>query len=272
MRFGTSLGLLAILGTGGIARAGAALDASLAPAKSDPATPAPPAPTGTPAEVADKVEYGIDIRLRSVWLPGSLVGLFVDRAAGGGQNYGYGVDFVRRRGNVELQLGFEYEHLELKEGVYINSGDHVPTDTADYILGPDHAPEKFGWFTAEFTFMNHAALSKNVSFRYGGGAGIGILTGGIYRYDVVCAGGATNASPEPGCVPGAYGGQAAGTADDKSGAPESSPVKYDLHTPVFVVVNAIIGFQFRPTPKAVINIEGGIRTLPFIGMSAGYFF
>ena len=30
--------------------------------------------------------------------------------------------------------------------------------------------------------------------------------------------------------------------------------------------------QIKPTPKAVINIEAGIRTLPFFGFSAGYFF
>jgi len=38
------------------------------------------------------------------------------------------------------------------------------------------------------------------------------------------------------------------------------------------VVNAIIGFQIKPTEKAVINIEGGIRTFPFFGFSGGYFF
>lgn len=264
MRFVTSLGLIAMM---------SASTSVLA----DSASSTTPAPTG--AEVPgsegptpEKLEYGIDVRLRSVWMPGGLVGLFVDRAAGGAQNWGYGVDLVRRRGNLELQLGFEYEHIQLKEGVYINSGDTVPADTADYILSPDHAPEKFGWFTIEFTFLNHAPINKYVAIRYGGGAGLGILNGGVYRYDTQCAAGATNSNPEPGCIPMMYGGTATGTIDDKTGAPETSPKKYDLGTPVFVVVNAIVGVQIRPTPKAVINIEGGIRTLPFIGVSAGYFF
>jgi hypothetical protein len=47
-------------------------------------------------------------------------------------------------------------------------------------------------------------------------------------------------------------------------------VKYDL-PPVFPVINGIIGFQFHPMDKMVINLEGGIRTLPFIGLSVGYF-
>jgi hypothetical protein len=78
--------------------------------------------------------------------------------------------------------------------------------------------------------------------------------------------------PGAGCTPGDVGLPGTGrTSDDKSGAPESSPQKYNL-PPVFPVVNAIVGFQFRPSPKAVINLEGGIRTIPFIGLSAGYLF
>lgn len=267
MRF-ASLGLIsiAIAATSGTARAqGAALDSTPA------ATPAPAttATTAEPPPDPDKPEYGVDLRLRQVYLPSSLIGLFVARAAGGASNTGFGVDFVRRRGNLELQLGMEYEHINLQEGVYINSGDNVQNgDTVDYILSPDHAGTNFGWFTLEFTFMNHAPINKYVSFRYGGGAGIGFLTGAVKRYDTACAAGATNDNPTPQCVPQQFGG--GGTiSPDKPG--EMEPAAYDL-PPVFPVVNAIIGLQIKPTPKAVINIEGGIRTLPFIGMSAGYFF
>jgi hypothetical protein len=190
-----------------------------------------------------------------------MIELFVDRAAGGASNTGIGVDLVRRRGNLELQLGFEFEHVQPGEGVYINSGENVAAgDQADYILGPDAAGKSNGWFTIEFTFLNHAPITKNVAIRYGGGAGLGFLTGGLQKYDVSCVG-ATNENPEPGCVPSSIGG--AGSA--------GPPNDYDL-PPVFPVVNAIIGVQIRPTPKATINIETGIRTIPFIGLSGGYFF
>ena len=239
----------------------------------DSATPAPPTatPTAEPLPDPDKPEYGIDLRLRQVYLPAGLIGLFVTRAAGGASNTGVGVDFVRRRGNLELQLGMEYEHINIQEGVYINSGDNVANgDTVDYILSPAHAGTNFGWFTLEFTFMNHAPINKYVSFRYGGGAGIGILTGAVKRYDTACAAGATNSNVTPQCVPQTLGGE--GTVSPDSGLTAAQePAAYNL-PPVFPVVNAIIGFQIKPTPKAVINIEGGIRTLPFVGVSAGYFF
>ncbi|MGE5185354.1 MAG: hypothetical protein ACM31C_24995 [Acidobacteriota bacterium] len=260
----------------GTAHAGAALDDNTK-STPPPATTSTVDPNAAPTSletVGDKVEYGADLRIRQVFLPSGLIGLFVNRAAGGASNTGLGVDLVRRRGNLELQLGFEFEHINLQEGVYINSGDNVPTDTADYILSPEKAASNFGWFTIEFTFMNQAPINKYLAFRYGGGAGLGILTGSVKRYDVQCTPGSTNSNPEPGCVPmgvtspSGQVGQGV-VSPDHPGDPEPNP--YGL-PPVFPVVNAIIGLQIKPTPKSVINIEGGIRTLPFIGISAGYFY
>ncbi|MDX2088543.1 MAG: hypothetical protein SFX73_11875 [Kofleriaceae bacterium] len=235
-------------------------DGEAAAPSSAPSQPAASAPA-TP-EDPNAPQYGIAIRLRNARVPKGLLELFVERAADGASNFGYGVELIRRKGNVELQLGFEYEKLTVGEGVWIERGTNVAVDQADYVLDPEHAPnnEALGWFTIEFTFMNHAPINKNIAFRYGGGAGLGILTGGLYRYDVTCNG-ATNNNPEPGCVPTARGGTGTG----------SGPVKYDL-PPVFPVVNGIIGLQIKPIDKMVINLETGIRTVPFFGTSIGYFF
>lgn len=247
--------------------AGPALDDGSSPTSAtDPATAA-----GTPGAPTEEtpVEYGIGVRLRSVHVPQSILELFVDRAAGGASNVGIGVDLVRRRGTVELQLGLEYEHLQVGEGIWINKGDNVGAgDEADYVLSPDHARdnEQLGWFTIEFTFLNHAVINKYLAVRYGGGAGLGIITGSLQHYNVICVG-ATNNSPDPGCKPTKFNGN----GQDSDGQMFNSPVKYDL-PPVFPVINGIIGLQIKPTDKAVINIETGIRTVPFFGISGGYFF
>ena len=254
----------------------AAASAWAGPALDDGAHPSTsstdPASAATPGGVEDpnnQVIYGIGLRLRSVHVPKALIELFVDRAAGGASNTGFGADFVRRRGNVELQLGFEFEHLTVGEGVWINKGDNVAAgDEADYVVSPDHAPggSKLGWFTIEFTFLNHAVINKYVSVRYGGGAGLGILTGDLYHYNVICNG-ATNNNPAPGCVPTKFNG----TGTDSDGQNFNTAVKYSL-PPVFPVINGILGVQIKPVDKVVINIEGGIRTLPFFGVEVGYFF
>jgi len=258
MRIGTSLTLLVLMS--GTAMAQAALDDAGKPTP----TVDPSAPPGSTETAEKPVEYGVDLRLRQVFVPKGLLELFVEQSAGGASNTGFGVDLIRRRGNLELQLGFEFEHLKVKDGVWISSGDNVAAgDEADYLINPDG--DQLGWFTIEFTFLNHAEINDKVAIRYGGGAGLGILTGDLQKYDVACQG-ATNDTPEPGCVPQALGGN--GVDGGKvAGAPES----YDL-PPVFPVVNAIIGVQIRPVKKAVINIETGIRTIPFVGMSVGYFF
>ncbi len=262
IRLGTLCITLALASTTASAQ-GPALDATEpSGSATDPAMTDPTAAATAPTD--GDVQYGVSLRLRNVRVPKSIIELFVEESAGGASNFGYGIELTRRRGNVELQLGLEYENVTVGEGTWINKDEPVPAFEADWVLDPENAPngEKLGWFTIEFTFLNHAPINKNISFRYGGGAGLGIITGNLYRRDVICAPSATNASPDPGCRPQDDGGQALSA---------SAPQKYNL-PPVFPVVNAIIGFQIKPVDKMVINIEGGIRTLPFFGTSIGYFF
>lgn len=255
--------------------AGPALDDQGQP-KIDPNTGAVLTDDQAAADEEAPVEYGVGLRLRNVRIPQGMFELFTERAGstgGGLSNVGVGAEFIRRRGNVELQLGFEYESLTVPKGVWIESGKNVPTNEADYILDEDQANTSLSWFTIEFTFINHAVINKYVSFRYGGGAGIGIFSGDLKRVDVQCAGTATNANPEPGCIPNigpaSVGTNGQGTVSE--GPPDGSGQRYDL-PPVFPVVNAIVGVQFTPIEKLHINLEGGIRTMPFFGTSVSYFF
>jgi hypothetical protein len=91
------------------------------------------------------------------------------------------------------------------------------------------------------------------------------VTGELDHNNIICAAGATNANPEPGCRPTRFNG----TGQYSEGT--ETQVKYSL-PPVFPVVNAILGLEIKPTEKMTINIEGGIRTLPFFGVSSSYFF
>jgi hypothetical protein len=211
------------------------------------------------------VEYGVGVRVRSVWVPKSVLELFIERAAGGAQNYGLGVDLTRRRGTTELQLGFEYERVNVGQGVWINKGDNVAAgDEVDYVLGPKASGHQLGWFTIEFTFLNHAEISKMFAVRYGGGIGVGIVVGELDHNNIICVN-ATNAMPEPGCVPPRFSGQGMYSEGTET------QVAYGL-PPVFPVVNAILGLEIRPTDHMTINLEGGIRTLPFVGVSSSVFF
>lgn len=233
------------------------------------ASPTTGDPTTATAAGEKPVEYGVGIRLRNVRLPKGEIELFVERAGDtGSSTLGLGVDFIRRRGNVELQLGFEFERINPGGGVWIESGKNVASgDVADFVLPAEDQPERLGWFTLEFTFLNHAPINKYLSVRYGGGAGLGIVLGKLQHYNMICAPGATNDNPEPGCAPNDP--RFNGTGQFEEGT--ETLVAYNL-PPVFPVVNAILGLQIKPMEKMTINIEGGLRTFLFFGMSAAYFF
>jgi hypothetical protein len=56
---------------------------------------------------------------------------------------------------------------------------------------------------------------------------------------------------------------------DPKGQYMNTPV--DL-PPVFPVVNAVLGFQIRPSKSMEVNIEGGLHSFPFFGISGVYLF
>src|SRR5262245_48616734 len=120
MRFVTSLTLLALMTS--MAWGQAALDDAGRPVRTTDPSVAPDTPPDTSGP---PVEWGADIRLRRVFVPKGLLELFLERSGGGASNTGIGVDLVRRRGNLELQLGLEFEHVEPGEGVWIATGDNV---------------------------------------------------------------------------------------------------------------------------------------------------
>jgi len=221
------------------------------PTTSDSDSDAQPSLTPGVVETKDEARFGVGIGVRSVHIPKFLLELFVEKAATSVSGVGSRLGGYRRKGNFELQGAIEYEGLDGSDGIWVDKGKTLTNDDPDFV----HF-NGLGWVTFEVTFINHTPLSKYVALRYGGGAGIGILTGKVERTDYHCT-----AEDENTCS------QAPG-AEHVIGTP-SGP--YDL-PPVFPVINAIIGVQIRPVENVIINVEGGIRTMLFFGATAGYYF
>ncbi|HUQ03049.1 MAG TPA: hypothetical protein VM261_11190 [Kofleriaceae bacterium] len=232
----TSTALIALT-TGTAAAQGAALDDD---------TSGDAVPEASTLE-APKTNVGVGIRLRNVRIPKGMLEWFVEEVPGGVSNFGIGAELSRRKGEFEVQFGLEYEKLTVTPGIWIEKDKPLPGATAD-----DVRDDGFGWVTAELSFMYHTPIVPQLAVRYGGGAGLGILMGSVRRTDQICGTSSTDS-----CV------------DDPTGENQDSP--YDT-PPVMLVVNAIIGLQVRPTNEIFINIETGVRTVPFFGMTAGYYF
>jgi hypothetical protein len=197
-------------------------------------------------------EYGVGLRLRGVFEPAFMMNLFVEEQTSGGMFHpGFGLELNRRKGDFELVLGFEYENLSPSDGYWLEKGDDgtSPGQTPDFVEFDD-----LKWFTTDLTFMFHSPINEKVAFRYGAGFGLGIVLGDALQTDTNC----TGTDFENDC-----------TLDTGAGAQVKDPADIP---PVFPVVNLILGAQFRPSRAVSINIETGLRTLFFFGISGTYYF
>lgn len=197
-------------------------------------------------------EYGVGLRLRGVFEPAFMMNLFVEEQTSGGLfKPGFGLELNRRKGDFELVLGFEYESLSPSDGYWLEKGDDgtSPGQTPDFV---DF--DGLSWFTTDLTFMFHSPMSEKVAFRYGAGFGLGIVFGDALQTDTNC----TGTDFENDC-----------TLDTGGGAQVNDPADIP---PVFPVVNLILGAQFRPSRQVSINVETGLRTLFFFGISGTYYF
>jgi hypothetical protein len=194
-----------------------------------------------------KTELGVGLRLRNVRIPNALLELFVEQAAGGGSNFGFGLEFVRHKANFEIAVGIEYESLAVGEGVWVDKGEMIPQDDADRVEF-----DGFGWVTVDAAFIWHTKVHEKVALRYGAGIGLGLIRGEVLRTDVVC----TTSDPS--------------SCNNQPGGMVREPE--DAIPPVFPVINLLAGAQIRPVEKIAINIEAGIRTIPYVGTTIVYFF
>jgi opacity protein-like surface antigen len=202
---------------------------------------------------ADRIvpEYGVGLRLRGVFVPKGLLELFVEEASSGVFHPGFGLELNRRKGDFELVLGLEYEKVSPKDGYWLEKGDdpEVPGQAPDLVEF-----EGLSWFTVDLTFAFRSDINEQLSFRYGAGFGLGLVFGEAYQTDSVC----TGRNIQEDCTPITGGG---GQIRDPAGIP-----------PVFPVVNLLAGLQYRPTEKMTVNLEAGMRTLFFFGLSSSYYF
>lgn len=209
----------------------------------------PPSPTPSLTD-EDKAQLGVQIRLRRVHIPKGLIELFVDTAPAGAAHTGIGADFVRRKGSFEFNVGFEWESLSIEDGVWIDKGDTIPADEADFLEF-----DGFGWVTFDASFVWSTPVHEKVRIRYGAGVGLGIVLGEILRTDYACT-----SSDVDSC-----------TLRTNPPAENNKEPEDDI-PPVFPVINVLAGVQIRPVPNMAINLEAGLRTAPYFGTTIGYFF
>jgi hypothetical protein len=226
------------------------------------ATP-PEGEGGTLVKQSNKRKWGVGARLRYVFVPQAMLNLFLEHSTSM-NSVGFGAEVVGRKGESDIVFGIEYDGASPENGLYQDKGDDPGLCTSDAGKCPDYTRfDGLGMIGLDASFIWHANLSSKVQLRYGGGLGIGIVTGAIYQTKMRCQPGTTVSDLDD---PNACG-------DPTVGANQVEPEKKsDDVPPVVPIINALIGARFLISDNLAVNVETGFRDLFYLGMGADWIF
>jgi hypothetical protein len=211
---------------------------------------------GTPIVVAPaaKRQWGVGARLRYIFLPRSVVELFVDKGTGM-NSVGVGGELVTRKGNFDIVFGLQYDSLAANNGLYQDKGDDPGQCTAD----PDKCPdlrefENFGMISVDASFIWHTDITEKIQLRYGAGIGLGIMTGKMYLTETRCPPGTTLED-----------------LDSVSSCPTSGAREEEEDVPpVLPIINLLVGARFMLADNISFNVETGFRDVFYLGAGFAY--
>ena len=197
----------------------------------------------TPAPSDDELtQWGLGVKVRRSFAPVGLQKLFVDDTPGKTHDDGAGFDFARRVRQLELVIGFGYDHLDGLDGYYLEKGgDPLMPGKVNFV----HF-DQLRWYTAEFTVVDHVRLHKFLEFRYGAGLGIGLVQGQVRETSALCVG----PDLQQDCV------------NDPAGMKQNQPANIP---PVLPVINVLVGLQLEPFRWLHIHVDAGLHTAPYVG-------
>jgi hypothetical protein len=217
-------------------------------------TPPEPAPAAaaTPAPTPE-ITWAVGSRLRGIFVPAWFLGAFMNHAQGL-SSLSWGLDFTRRKGNLDLVFGLDI-------GWYGAIGNANWTGTGGF--ADDTYWTEFNSFMFTSLDMNliwHYDFNDWIALRYGGGIGIGFLSGDMYRQLSGPACTSANVDSNLGqCGPGFAGGPARFAEDLGSYR-------------VLPVVAVLLGVRFKLHRHAVVTVDAGFHDAFFFGAGGQYVF
>ncbi len=255
-----AVGLVGVPVTEGSARADGATSA---PSVSDAPAPQHALTDEEEAEAAaaDKVDLGIGARVRFMTIPQGEFELFFVGHAMPLTAVGYSGQFIRRKGNLDIEKAVEYEKLVPQSGWWLDNGNN-PGLAGE---SPDYRTFDISAVGVSATFVWHAQLSKIFQFRYGVGFGALAGFGSMKKTPVVghtCDTATTTADLN--------------TSDTTAGGHcvlDTSMTSDQSYPPVLPLVNLVTGIRVKVADQLSFDVEIGVEDfLLFTGIGFGYFF
>ncbi len=203
--------------------------------------------TGTVQAAAQEhpVRYGFGLRFRGLFVPQSAFERFAEVVPSGMSQPELGFELIRRRGNFETAYGIAWAALSVDDGIWLDDLDHNPS-LVEF--------DGFSWIALDVSAVWKHPFSPTWGLRYGMGIGLGIIRGDILETDYLCP---SNSFALQDCMQ----------------APDAADVRRPIDLPPVVpLMTALVGIQYTPSQYVAFNLEGGLQTTFFVGMSAAVFF
>ena len=283
VRFLSALSLSAMLlvGTRTVSAQTAAPPAAppVVPAAAEPAAAPAPAPASAPpapiddstgsnsggvpmvdASVQDAAaaRYGLGVRARWTSVPKWMLGLFLNQSVPL-SSYTIGAEGFRRTGNFDFVLGLAWQSLSPPDGNWLGKGNPSSTDT-DYVQF-----KGLGAVSVDAAFILHSEFNEYVGMHYGGGVGLGIITGRMLRTSNGSGGCVGNAGSVEDCHPvvcptgPCTEGQLLATEGGQDSAGTPSRFEEKRVPSIYPIVNVITGLDVRvpSIPDMAFKIDVG---------------
>jgi hypothetical protein len=199
-----------------------------------------------------------------------LFGAFLDQSVPL-TSYTVGLEGFRRTGNFDFVLGLAWQSLSPSDGNWLGKGN-LPSIDSDYVQF-----KGLGAVSLDVGFVLHTALTRVVGVHYGGGLGLGILTGKVLRTSDGSAGCRTNPGSVVDCHPVACAtgpcteAQLAATENPLGSDTATTPSRFKQDLPaVYPIVNLLTGLDFRipRAPRLDLKVDLGYF-FPYFFLGAG---
>lgn len=227
------------------------------------------APIQSPGSSA---RYGIGVRTRWATVPRWLLGLFLDESVPL-SSYTVGLEGFRRTGNFDVVLGVAWQSLSPSDGNWLGKGNPPATQT-NFVQFED-----LGAVSVDVALLRHVAFTRRVGMHYGGGVGLGIVTGKVLRTSAGSAGCAGQPGSTTDCHPVVCAtgpcteAELKATEGGTDGPSSPSRFREDHVPPVYPLVNLVTGLDFSFDARRDLSFKldlGYFFPYLFVGAGVGY--
>lgn len=244
----------------------------------EPTAPKVGEPASATPVVTKPVEhkFGVGLHIRAMFIHPWLLGLFFDQSTPL-NSMAFGGEFIYRRGTLDIIGSIDFGFYSPKDGNYLENGKSPATEV-DYIQF-----DGLNVLAFSVHFIKHHEILPWMSFIWGGGVGIGIVLGNIYRVSAGKGCDSETAGDESRCMPNSNTwdpnnpNRWLNDPNNQGKESDDSPTnpkrwKEDGVWPVVPIVHLLVGLDFKISDQFGVRVDGGFRNAFYVGATGNYFF